>query len=45
MLKKRRRACQKGGRLLKKRGRVLKKVCLVRGKGGGPLLQKGGGAS
>ena len=32
----------KRGRVLKKRWRVLKKVCLVRGTGGGPLRQKGG---
>ena len=31
------------GGVLKKRGRVLKKRRLVRGAGGGPLLQKGGG--
>ena len=42
-LKKRGRALKKRGRFLKKRGRVLKKRRLVRGTGGGPLLQKGGG--
>ena len=31
------------GGFFKKRGRVLKKRRLVRGKGGGPLLQKWGG--
>ena len=36
-------ALKKRRRVLKKRGSVLKKVCLVRGTGGGRLLQKGGG--
>ena len=36
-------ALKKRGRVLKKRGRVLEKRRLVRGTGGGPLLQKGGG--
>ena len=32
---------KKRERVLKKRGRVLKEICLVRGPGGGPLPQKG----
>ena len=43
-LKKRGRLRKKRGRrVLKKRGRALEKRRLVRGTGGGPLLQKGGG--
>ena len=44
-LKKGGRVLKKKGRVLKKWGRVLKKRRLVRGTGGGPLLQKGGVAS